>query len=422
MQKSKAAAILAGINPNKRPAASAPTNLHVMSGEVVETSEDGQVAIRMPGMFLGDDDEQYIEVDTLGGLEEGDTATIILAGEEGKGMSPMAIGSVGSVDRIVARVVETEHLIAQKADIEDLEVNYAHISEGVIDNAQINHANVQDLAVAYAKIDAANISTETVQNSWINALMVQTGLIAQQGTVYTLDAIQVNASNITAGTIDVERLIVTVNGEKYMVHVDPTTLSPTYEKLDGNVIEDLTITADKIVAGAITADKITTNNISGPGGWINLRNGTFAYVNAITGDGISWDGSHLSIGAASQIGGVTAESVASIADQLQYDHTYTYDSSTETYTFTASVYRAGVDITNSFDDSYFVWYLKNEAGTTLLGHGKTMTVRASDALYTGSVIGGLEDSVDYQIVDNFVTGLVTAGGDEIIARVLAREV
>lgn len=422
MQKSKAAAILAGINPTQRPAASAPTNLHVMSGEVVATSEDGQVAIKMPGMLFGDDDDQCIAVDTLGGLEEGDTATVLLAGESGKGMSPMAIGGVGNIDRIVNRVVQTEHLIAEKADISDLEANYAHITDGVIDNATINHANVNNLSAAYAQIDGANIINETVKNSWINTLMVQTGLIAHTGTVYTLDAIQVNASNITAGTLDVERLIVTINGEKYLVHVDPNTSSPTYEKLDGNVIEDLTITADKIVAGAITADKITANDLVGAGGWINLHNGTFAYVNSSTGDGISWDGSHLVIGAAAQIAGVDAEAVASYANQLQYDHTYIYDSATQTYTFTASVYKSGVNVSNQFGDEFFVWYLKTEQGTTLLGHGKTMTVQASAALYTGSVIGGLEDSVDYQIVDNFVNGLVTADGDEITASVLAWEV
>jgi len=82
--------------------------------------------------------------------------------------------------------------------------------------------------------------------------MVQTGLLAHEGTIYTLDAIQLNADRITAGTIDVQRLIVTVDGHKYMVQFDAQG-TPSYQKLDGDVIEDLTITADKIVAGAVTA-------------------------------------------------------------------------------------------------------------------------------------------------------------------------
>lgn len=419
MPNVNALAVLAGINPKNRNRASAPTNLHVLSGEVCSKSEDGVARILLDGLVFSENDSQWVEVDSLGGLEEGDIATILLSGEEGKGMTPFALGTVGGIDRLDVRIASIE---ADYIKAEVLEANYAHITEGVIDNATINHADVNNLSAAYAQIDGANITNETVKNSWINTLMVQTGLIAHEGTVYTLDAIQVNASNITAGTIDVERLIVTINGEKYLVHIDPTTSSPTYEKLDGNVIEDLTITADKIVAGAITADKITANNLVGTGGWINLHNGTFAYVNSSTGDGISWDGSHLMIGAAAQIAGVDAEAVASYANQLQYDHTYTYDSTTETYTFRASVYKSGVDISSQFGDEFFVWYLKTEQGTTLLGHGKTMTVQASSALYTGSVIGGLEDSVDYQIIDNFVNGLVTADGDEITARVLAWEV
>lgn len=181
------------------------------------------------------------------------------------------------------------------ADVNDLNAHYAHISQGVIDNAKIGYADVNDLNAHYAQVDAANIDTAAIRNAWIDELMVQTGLIAHEGTVYELDAIQVNASKIKAGTLDVERLIVTVSGQKYLVHIDPSTGTPSYEKLDGDVIEDLTITADKIVAGAITAEKITTENIVGSGGWINLRNGTFQYTNATSGEGIAWDGTHLTI-------------------------------------------------------------------------------------------------------------------------------
>lgn len=222
-------------------------------------------------------------------------------------------------NKVTAKIVETEQLVAEKADITDLQAATGRIStletdnasvkgrldaaEADIDTLEADHVSVSDLNAANANItslqtgkadiDAANITTLTNRNAWIDTLLVQSGLIAHSGTIYTLDAIQVNASNITAGTLDVERLIVTQNGQKYLVHVDDGT--PTYEKLDGNIIEDLTITADKIVAGAITAQKITTENLVGSGGWINLRNGTFNYANATSGEGISWDGTNLSI-------------------------------------------------------------------------------------------------------------------------------
>ncbi len=279
-------------------------------------------------------------------------------------------------------------------------------------NITAAEANIEHLRAEKADIDAANILTERVRNSWIDKLMVQSGLLANEGTIYTLDAIQVNAANITAGTIDVDRLIVTVDGEKYLVHIDPSTSYPSYQKLDGGVIEDLTITADKIVAGAITAEKITAQNLVGTSGWINLRNGTFAYANPDTGEGISWDGYHL------RIGGAAGEDLSNLASEIRYDHTYTYDSTTQTYTFTASVTKAGVDVTNDYASDFFVWYLKTESDTTLLGHGKTLVVQASDALYTGTVLGGLEESLDYDVITSNGDTIQTNSGDDIYASVI----
>lgn len=223
---------------------------------------------------------------------------------------------------LVSKNITTENLAADHAVIDDLDANYAHITEGVIDNATIgyadvndlnahyaritdgvidnatiNHADVIDLSVDYAQVNLANIDQAIINSEWVDTIMVQSGLISHEGTIFELDAIQVNASKITAGTIDVARIVVTdpVTGDKHMVTWDETTQTWVAAKLDGDVIEDLTITADKIVAEAITADKITTQNIIGPGGWINLRNGTFAYADAGENNYLKWNGSKLQI-------------------------------------------------------------------------------------------------------------------------------
>lgn len=193
-------------------------------------------------------------------------------------------------DNISAKLATLDTVLANILTASELNAVKAVISQLTVENLAVNN-----LKARYAQIDGANITTATIRDAWVDKLMVQSGLIAHEGTVYTLDAIQVNASSITAGTIDVDRLIVTVEGEKYLVHINPSTGTPSYQKLDGDVIEDLTITADKIVAGAITAEKITTENIVGSGGWINLRSGTFAYFNANYTSGIAWNGSSLTI-------------------------------------------------------------------------------------------------------------------------------
>lgn len=59
----------------------------------------------------------------------------------------------------------------------------------------------------------------------------------------------------------------------------------------GELIVDGSITTGKLAANAVTADKITTSNIVGTNGWINLHNGTFNYGNGK----LVWNGSTLSI-------------------------------------------------------------------------------------------------------------------------------
>lgn len=89
--------VLANVSQQK---SGSPTDLHIITGEVVERSEDGQTVIAMDGIVISEENNQSVEMSTLGGLEEGDTASILLAGASGGGMQPLVLGSPGSVDRI----------------------------------------------------------------------------------------------------------------------------------------------------------------------------------------------------------------------------------------------------------------------------------------------------------------------------------
>lgn len=100
MQKTEAAMILAGVTPEEQRQASAPTNLHVITGTVTGKSNSGKTQVSVDGLIFTADNSQHIEIDTLGGLEEGDVATILLTGENGHGMTPLAVGALGSIDRI----------------------------------------------------------------------------------------------------------------------------------------------------------------------------------------------------------------------------------------------------------------------------------------------------------------------------------
>ena len=87
------------------------------------------------------------------------------------------------------------------------------------------------------------------------------------------------------------------------------------------------------------------------------------------------------------------EVLTELNDTLIYDHSYTYtarDSATNNpteATFTAFVYRGGVDVKTEFQASQFTWYMKTEDGESYLGSGYTQVVDISDCGYGAEIIG-----------------------------------
>lgn len=202
-----------------------------------------------------------------------------------------------TAEEIEAGAITTKTLDAKYATINELHADYAHIKDGVIDNAKIGYADVQDLHAHYAALDFANVLTADIQEAWIKDLMVQGQMVAQDGTIYRLTGLHLNANDIDVGQLKADRLLLLGDdGLYYSINVNTLGESYIEQCTEEEQLEfRRTIHADVITANSITVDKITTNNLIGTGGWINLRSGTFAYENASTGDGISWDGQHLSL-------------------------------------------------------------------------------------------------------------------------------
>lgn len=312
--------------------------------------------------------------------------------------------SIGDLNAATARIgdIEADYLTAsdmtaEQARVGTLLADYAHITNGAIDNATIGYANVDDLDAHYAQIDGANITSASAREAWIDQLLVQTQLLATDGTIFTLDAVQVDAANITTGTLDVRRLIITRTeggvDQKYLVEIDPQTSQPVYVKMDGNVIEPRTIGADKIIANSITADEITIQNIQGTGGWINLHDGTFLYYNATTGGGISWDGEQLLIGGSARIGGSAGLMLADIAEKAAL--TVKIDSSAGegfvngagTTTLTARVYQYSDTELDANGTQYsYQWYLGGTAIQGATAKTYTASAPATTATYTCEVV------------------------------------
>lgn len=181
----------------------------------------------------------------------------------------------GRFNSLEATVGTFDNLIASKATMGEIEANFAKIenleaANAKIDNLEANKATIKELEAvdgkfntlssAYAKIDFSNITDAVITNAMIQNEAVGTSQIAD-GSITDAKIVELTANKITAGTLDVDRLILNQDGEKYLVHVNEHGVT-TYEKLDGNVLEDRSITADKIVANAITANEIASKTIT----------------------------------------------------------------------------------------------------------------------------------------------------------------
>lgn len=118
----------------------------------------------------------------------------------------------------------------------------------------------------------------------------------------------------------------------------------------------------------------------------------------------------------------TADRALERSGGIHYEHTYTYDTDTDMYAFTASLWDGDLDITEDADPDRFVWWLHNETeGTVFLGRGVTLTISGQRAGYNGSVVGGYDDAgtaVDMQLVDHLENALVADNGDALIAHVI----
>ena len=177
--------------------------------------------------------------------------------------------------------------------LDNINANKARIREAEIDTVNVKNK----LTASKADIDFANVATANITEAWIKDLMVQGRMIAQSGTTFYLDAIHINANYIDAGTLKADRLLLTTEeGLYYQLNLDALGQATIQQMTAAEQAQLKTsIHADVITAHSITTDQITVNNLVGTGGWINLANGTFSYMNAQTANGISWDGSRLTI-------------------------------------------------------------------------------------------------------------------------------
>ena len=172
--------------------------------------------------------------------------------------------ATGYIGELESKNVTTENIQAATGyigELESKEITADKIAAGII--------KTESLDTDYAQIDFANVETANIEQAWIEQLMVQGKIIAQSGTIYYLDAVHINADNITAGTMKADRLL--LSGENGLFYeINATVNGVTATELSQEEYQNQ-LHGDKIIAQTITADKINVADLEALhatiGGW-----------------------------------------------------------------------------------------------------------------------------------------------------------
>ena len=122
---------------------------------------------------------------------------------------------------------EFETLKAQQANFENATAeNFTAV------RAEIENLVVGNLDAKYATIDFANIDTAKIRQGFMENLMVSQGIFtsditAAEGTFTNyLTGVNILANNITAGTLSVERLIITGSDHSIVYEINKANGAP----------------------------------------------------------------------------------------------------------------------------------------------------------------------------------------------------
>lgn len=190
------------------------------------------------------------------------------------------IAKSASIEELEALRIRVDHITSVEITVEYLEANYASIDDILAVSAKVNriqsdYINTINLEskvaeLGYAKIDFSNVSVENVGKLFADIGILTNVTIVDGFITGMLNGVRINADVITAGTLSVDRLLVTGKDSiVYQLNVESSGLSATeladevYQKyLNGTDIVAKSITANQIAAETITAEEVAAKAIT----------------------------------------------------------------------------------------------------------------------------------------------------------------
>ena len=199
--------------------------------------------------------------------------------------------TIDKLDTDIANIkkTNTEQLNAALANIEVMLGNYAKVNDLKATNAEISkikseyvttavldsdyltadeivatYATINSIETAYAKIDLANVEKATIGKVLADIGLISSAIIEEGHVTGYLDSVEINANKITAGTLSVERLVISGSDKSiiYALNNSGKLVSTQVDTIDGDVITKRTISAEHIIANSITSNELAASCVT----------------------------------------------------------------------------------------------------------------------------------------------------------------
>lgn len=187
------------------------------------------------------------------------------------------------MDRIYNELLLVKEVMAYKVSVDSLnaqvaKLGYANIKELSVEVAKMGLVTIEQANVNFIKADMSNFTIANIQTLFIESGIIKDATIKDGHITGQLDSVTVNANSITTGTLSVDRLVIR-GSEKSLVYelnnISGALQAKSVDTLNGEILTQRTITADKLVAKSITSNEIKTGTITSD----EIKTGTITAAN-----------------------------------------------------------------------------------------------------------------------------------------------
>lgn len=162
-----------------------------------------------------------------------------------------------------ANTVTADKITAIQAEIDEINANNITTDNLSANVAKLGYMSADEADIKYANIKLSNIETANVATLFANVGLIDRATISEGHITGYLDSVEVNASKITAGTLVADRILLkgSKDGLLFALNNLGELTSTSTDTLDGYVITERTINANRITANSITTSELNVDKI-----------------------------------------------------------------------------------------------------------------------------------------------------------------